>query len=305
MDSGRYIHNRLTNALQTLLLFAGMAGLLGLLGWMLFGADAFWWIASAATIGFLFSPVIDPQAILRFHRAQPLTTSHAPDLYHMLSTLSQRAGLTRVPTLFLVPSHALNAFTLGRPDNAAIALTQGLLRNLSARELAGVLAHELSHVTNNDMRVMMFADATSRLTRSLALVGQILLLIQIPLILVGQASLPLLAIALLIMAPTIAGLLQLALSRTREYRADMDAARITGDPLALAQALHKIDQRERGLLARIFMPYGRSVEPSLTRSHPHTRDRIQRLCELKPGACDQPSENRWYGSPSSWNLRLL
>jgi heat shock protein HtpX len=175
----------------------------------------------------------------------------------------------------------LNAFAVGAPNQAAIAVTDGLLRNLTLREVAGVLAHEISHVRSNDLWVMGLADLFSRATSLMSLMGQFLLLLNIPLLLFGQAAINWFVVLLLIFAPNLSALAQLALSRTREYDADLNAARLTGDPEGLARALQKIEHVQGGWLERIFMPGRRVPEPSLLRTHPQTDERISRLLALR------------------------
>ncbi len=155
-----------------------------------------------------------------------------------------------------------------------------MLRQLEPRELAGVLAHEVSHVRNNDPWVMGLADVTSRITGWFSMLGQILFLLNIPLVLMGAVSISWLAIALLIFAPTLSGLIQLALSRTREYDADIGAVELTGDPRGLASALAKLERTQGRWLEQILMPGRRVPDPSLLRTHPPTAERIERLLAL-------------------------
>ncbi len=148
----------------------------------------------------------------------------------------------------------LNAFAVGTRKHAAIAVTDGLVRQLDMRELVGVVAHEISHVRNNDLWVMGLADMFSRTTSILSLIGQFLLFLNLPLILLSQVTVNWFAIFLLIFAPNLSALAQLALARTREFDADLNAARLTGDPDGLASALVKIERAQGGWLERIFMP---------------------------------------------------
>jgi heat shock protein HtpX len=177
----------------------------------------------------------------------------------------------------------MNAFTTGTPRQAAIGLSDGLLRRMERRELAAILAHELMHIVNQDIRMMAFADLTSRVTGFFSLAGQILLLINLPLFMFTEASLPWGPILLLLLAPTISALVQLALSRNREYEADRGAAEISGDPLALASALSKMEGPHKRWLEQILLPGPRIPEPSLLRTHPPTEERIRRLQELAEG----------------------
>jgi heat shock protein HtpX len=171
---------------------------------------------------------------MRLYRARPVSAQEAPALWNAVQALTERAGLPRWPELYYLPSQVMNAFAVGTPVNSAIGLTDGLLRHLDLREIVGVLAHEISHVHNNDLRVMGLADLFSRGTSILSLLGQILLLLNLPLILFTQVTVNWWAIALLVFAPNLSALAQLALSRTREFDADLNAARLTGDPEGLA-----------------------------------------------------------------------
>jgi heat shock protein HtpX len=147
-----------------------------------------------------------------------------------LRELSARAGLPATPVPHYVPSAVVNAFATGSKQHASIALTDGLLRNLSSRELAGVLAHEVAHIANEDLRVMGLADSVSRLTSLLALMGQIAILLSLPALLVGAAEVNWPGLLLLAASPQLALLAQLGLSRVREFDADRLAAELTGDP---------------------------------------------------------------------------
>jgi heat shock protein HtpX len=233
---------------------------------------------------FAISPQVSPKLLLRLYRAQPLSYAQAPTLVSLVTELSQRANLSCVPTLYYIPSRVVNAFSLGTCNTAAIGITDGLVRGLSLRELSGVLAHEVSHIRNNDVWVMGLADLISRTTRILSWIGQIVLIIFLPFFILARADVPWLLVLLLILAPTITALLQLALSRTREYRADLEAARITGDPQGLASALKKLELLGGGLFERIFFPGSRNPDPSILRTHPPTEERIRRLLELQETA---------------------
>ena len=174
----------------------------------------------------------------------------------------------------------MNAFTLGTRKDAALVLTDGIIRQLSLRELTGVLAHEISHAAHNDIAIMGFADLLNRITAGFSLFGQFLVLINLPLVLFGGYSFNWLPILLLVASPTIATLLQLALSRTREFEADLGAARLTGDPLGLASALSRLEHSSGSWLTRVLFPGRKETQPSLIRTHPHTEERIDRLKEL-------------------------
>jgi heat shock protein HtpX len=276
MTSPLSTSHRLQNALQTLALLAAMAALAGYLGWTLFGQAGLW----AAALGPVFALLGNggsSEMILRLTRARPLAPEHAPGLYRLAGLLAERARLARMPRLYRVPAPALNAFAAGSRDNPAIALTDGLLASLEPRELAGVLAHELSHLRSNDVWVMTLAAVVGRMTSLMSLFGQILFFILIPVSLFTGQGIPLAAIVLLIFAPTISGLLQLALSRTREFDADIAAIELTGDPRGLAAALNKLERQRSGWMQRIFM----ARAPGWLQTHPSTAERIRRLMEIE------------------------
>ncbi len=269
------------NRLQSLLLLAAMAGFLLLLGLLLWGPDGAVILLFVGAVGVLFNPSFSPWMVMRLYGARPVHPGEIPRLFAILSQLSERAGLYRQPELYYLPSAMLNAFAVGSRKSAAIGITDGLLRQLDSRELTAVLAHEISHIRSNDLWVMGLADLFSRATSILSLMGQFLLLLNLPLILFSAVSISWFAIALLIFAPQLSVLTQLALSRAREYDADLNAARLTGDPESLARALGKIERIQGGWLERIILPGRRVPEPSLLRTHPHTEARIARLMTLK------------------------
>jgi heat shock protein HtpX len=265
-----------------LLLLGGMVALLSACGWILAGPQGIVWALIAGGLSLLFSPRVSPKLVLRLYRARPLHPTELPAVYQVLTRVCERAGLPQVPVLYYVPSRMLNAFAVGQSQEATIALTDGLLRHLTLRELAGVIAHEVSHVRNRDLWIMGLADAIGRITSVMSFLGMVLLVINLPFLLVGRAeSVPWLLIPLLVLAPTIGSLLQLALSRTREVDADLDAAGITGDPRGLASVLAKLQRFQGGLFETLFLPGRRLPDPSLLRTHPSTEERIRRLLSLE------------------------
>lgn len=298
MDTAQISRHKLTNIIQSLALVGGMVGLLGLLGWILAGLHGLIWTAILSAIFFALAPRLSPGMTLKMYGARAIAQHSAPDLYAMLLELTRRANLPALPRLFYLPSRTMNAFTMGRRDDSAIVLSDGLLRAMTARELLGVIAHEISHVANNDMWVMGLADVVSRVTSALSVAGQFMLLLSLPLVLMGAAPISLLGVALLIIAPTIASLLQLALSRTREFDADISAATLTGDPRGLASALHKLESYQGGWWQRVLLPGRKVPDPSLLRSHPATEERIKRLLSLDTSAPHLPKPPSVPSSPA-------
>jgi heat shock protein HtpX len=277
LKPGEVSSHRLANTLQSVVLFGGMLLFLALIGYLLSGLGGVVWALGLGLLSFAFSKQVAPLLVLRLYRARVLTAQTAPELYDLVDRLAERAELEAAPTLFYVPSAMLNAFALMYRGAPIIGVTDGLLRSLSGRELAGVLAHEIGHIRNQDLTVMGLADAISRLTHSFSVVGQIMLLVSLPLYWVSDAPVPWLTIVLLMAAPTFNSLLQLALSRTREFDADLEAVRLTGDPEGYVSALQKIEYQGAGFLERIFFPGRREPSPSLLRTHPETGERIARI----------------------------
>jgi heat shock protein HtpX len=174
----------------------------------------------------------------------------------------------------------MNAFSVGSASSSAIALSDGLIRYLSWREMSGVLAHEISHIRNNDLRLHALADLMTRITSLFSFLGQVLLVFYLPMVLFSKTEIPLVPILLLVFAPAVSMLLQFALSRTREFDADLGAASLTGDPMGLASALKKMDHFEQSIWNLVFLPGRRNSQPSLLRTHPHTHERLERLAAL-------------------------
>ncbi len=281
MNSHSYINRKWLNFLQTLLIIAAMSGILALLGWLVAGRTGIVWafITSAAVL-IISSGLSSWTMVLRMYNARLLTPEQVPVLYRDLSAISQRAGLHHNPALFYIPSASVNAFSMGHKKSPIIAVTDGLLRTLNLRELRAALAHEISHIRNNDIKIMNIADVVSRMTALLALAGQLLLIINLPLILMEDYHISWWIIGVLILAPTISTIMQMALARTREFDADMDAAMLTNDPIGLARALTKLEYSTPGWLTGILRPGKKADLPSVLRTHPRTKDRVDRLISL-------------------------
>jgi heat shock protein HtpX len=269
--------HRLYNTLQSLLLLGAMAALAGYLGWALFGTEGLVMAALVTVLVIGLSPRMSPQLVLRLSGAVPVERWQAPRLYRMLAALAERAGLTRMPRLYYVPTRVLNAFATGEREEAAIAVTDGLLRALDQREIAGVLAHEVAHVRSNDIWVMSLADIVGRVTVLLSLFGQALFIVLLPVAMASDLRLPIVPLAVMILAPVASSLLQLALSRTREYDADLAAVEMTHDPRGLASALDKLHRLQGGWMERMFM----ARTSRWLRTHPDIQSRIRRLLDLE------------------------
>lgn len=300
IDESRRRAHKARNYLHSAILIAGMALLTSACAWILWGPEGILWSLIAVGFAVVIGPQASPRMVMRLFRARPLLDGEADLLIRIVEELTRRAQLKSAPRLYLLPSTTLNAFAVGKTDNAAIAVSYGLLSRLSMREIAGVLAHEISHIRNNDLWTMNLADALSRLTQVMSYIGVFLFAINLPLAMSGQAQIPWLAVLLLYFAPTIGSLLQLALSRSREYDADLDGAHLSGDPVGLASALEKLE-RYQGRFWEDMLPMGRKVPvPSILRTHPPTEERVQRLLELHPERPALRLPGRRDTAPAPW-----
>ncbi|MCG3159382.1 MAG: Protease HtpX [Acidobacteria bacterium] len=221
--------------------------------------------------------------VLRMYNAQEVTETGAPELYGIVRQLAQRANIP-MPRVYIIPEDTPNAFATGRnPQHAAVAATAGLMRMLDRRELAGVIGHELSHVMNRDTLIMTVAAS---------LAGALGYLAQFAFFFGGRSDdddspNPIVAIAGMLIAVIAAPLIQMAISRSREYMADEAGANLTDDPLALASALRKIEGWSKQIpmhagnpeTAHLFIvnPFSGGGIASLFSTHPSTEDRVARL----------------------------
>lgn len=265
----------LRNALHTAVLIGGSAVLVAAIAWTVLGFTGLVWAAILGAFGLWTMGRVSPKMVLGLYKARALSPDELPDVHHVVRELARRADLPSVPQLYYVPSKILNAFAVGTPQDSAIAVTDGLVRAMTMRQLAGILAHETAHIKSGDLKVMALADVLTRITSSMSVLG----LIGIPALFGAGIAIPWLGILLLIFAPTLGGLLQLGLSRTREYDADLDGAALTGDPAGLASALETLERRQGRVWEGLF-PAGRVPSPSLLRTHPATEDRMRRLLAL-------------------------
>jgi len=292
LDDARRREHKARNALHSALLVGGLGLVTALSAWLMWDWPGV--LIALAWIGALyaFAPRLPPELIMRMYRARRIDPGQGGQLTYVLEVLARRAELPAVPALHVIPSMTLNAFATGAPSKAVIGVTEGLLRRLSLRELTGVLAHELSHVGNNDLAVMSLADVMTRFTQALSYLALFLAIFNLPAMLLGDSDIPFSALLLLYLAPTIGSLLQLGLSRTREYDADLEGAMLTGDPSGLAAALDKLERYQGRFWEDLMFPVpGRRIpQPSLLRSHPPTADRIARLLALEGREMPPPIE---------------
>lgn len=276
---------RFTNNLKTTVFLAAMFGLVLGLGVMLGGKQgliiAFVIGGAMNIITFFFSDKIALAAM----RAQEVDARSAPDLHEMVARLAQNAGLP-MPRVFICPQAAPNAFATGRsPRHAAVAVTQGALKLLSYEELEGVMAHELAHVKNRDTLISCIAATVA---------GAISFLGHWAFMFGGgnqrEGGNPLAIIAMMILAPIAAALIQMAISRSREFVADHDGALIAGSPLGLVGALRKLDAVSRRVPMEnempaqnhmfIVQPFSRESMASMFSTHPATEQRIAKLMAM-------------------------
>jgi heat shock protein HtpX len=273
------------NTFKTFVLLAGLGGLLVLLGQLLWGGTG---AIIGAAVGFAivgFSYWNSDKLAIRAARAQPVTEQEMPEYYAIVRELTQQAGMP-MPKLYVTPDQQPNAFATGRnPEHAAVAVTQGILRTLDWNELRGVLAHELSHVGNRDILIGSVAAA---IATGITLIANFL---QFSAFFGGRDdddANPIALLALAILAPIAAGLLQMAISRSREFEADRSGARLVGDGEPLARALQKLEVGAQQIpmdidpahaSAFIVNPLtGRKMSfANLWRTHPPTEDRVARL----------------------------
>jgi len=270
-------HHRLSNFFQSLILFASTFFLVVLIGYLLLGVERLKWVVIFSIVLLPVGIKFMPGTILKLYRAQPIIHDEIPGLQKMVLELTEHAKLGAVPQLYYVPSRTVNAFTVGNHDKSCIVLTDGLLRTLTRRELIAILAHEIIHIGNNDSLVMNIADMLSRMTSLLSTLGQLLLLINLPMFLLASAIVPWPLIVMMLFAPIINSLLQLALSKTREFDADVSTVYLTGDPDGLASALIKMEYYGAGLFEWLFLAGYGMPEPSLLRTHPTPEERMKRL----------------------------
>ena len=269
--------------LKTTLLLAAMTGLLLAVGAALGGR-------TGMTFGLIMAAVMNFSAlfwsdkiVLRMYHAQPVGPQEAPEMHQIVERLAMKAGIP-MPRLYVIPGPSLNAFATGRsPKHAAVAATEGLLRTMSREELEGVLAHELSHVLNRDTLVSTVA----------ATIAGAISWVAHPFMLLGggddDAPNPIAAIAMMILAPMAAMLIQMAVSRSREYGADETGAKLVGYPEGLASALRKlhvasarIPMHAEPATAHLFIvnPLSGRGFAGLFSTHPPLEDRIARLLSM-------------------------
>jgi len=272
--------------LRTAMLMAMMTALLVLLGEAMGGMKGMSAFFVIAVLMNVFTYWFSDKIVLKMYRAKEVTESEAPELYSVVRNLVQKAGMP-MPKVYIIPDGSPNAFATGRdPEHAAVAATEGILRLLSRAELEGVMAHELSHVRHRDILVSTIASVMA---------AAITMLARFAMFFGGRDDEdrnPVAMIAMMILAPLGAMLIQLAISRSREYMADEGGAKLCGNPMGLANALRKL---ERGVEAApmqanpatanmfIVNPFTARGVASLFSTHPPMEERIARLEDMAHG----------------------
>ena len=280
------------NWLKTTVLMAAIVALFGAVGAYIGGANGMIMALIFGGAMNFFAYWFSDKMVLRMYNAREVDEASAPQFYAMVRELSQRAGLP-MPRVYLIDEAQPNAFATGRnPENAAVAATTGILNLLSAREIRGVMAHELAHVQHRDILIS---------TISATMAGAISALANFAVFFGGRDSEgrpanPVAGLLLALLAPLAASLIQMAISRAREFEADRGGAEICGDPNSLADALTKIEHYARGIpmpvaeehpataQMMIMNPLSGSGIAGLFRTHPATEERVSRLRAMAYGA---------------------
>lgn len=274
------------NWVKTAMLMAAIMALFGVVGGMIGGESGMLLALVFGGAMNVFSYWFSDKMVLKMYNAREVDETSAPQLYGMVRELAQRAGLP-MPRVYLINEDQPNAFATGRnPEHAAVAATTGILQLLSARELRGVMAHELAHVAHRDILIS---------TVSATMAGAISALANFAMFFGGRSedgrpSNPLASIAVALLAPLAASLIQMAISRAREYEADRGGAEVSGDPHALADALGRIQMYAEGRIPMapaeahpetaqmmILNPLSGGGISRLFSTHPPTEERIARL----------------------------
>lgn len=277
------------NILKTAVLMAAITALFMAIGGLIGGRGGMM-LALLVAIGMnFFSYWFSDKLVLKMYNAQEVDETSAPQFYRMVRELAQRAQLP-MPRVYLIDEAAPNAFATGRnPQNAAVAATTGILRVLSERELRGVMAHELAHVRHRDILIS---------TISATMAGAISMLANFAMFFGGRDSEgrshnPIVGLLVMLLAPLAASVIQMAISRAREFEADRGGAEISGDPEALASALQKIHRHAQGLpmaaaerhpetaQMMISNPLSGGGLRGLFSTHPSTEERVARLLAMR------------------------
>jgi heat shock protein HtpX len=282
------------NSVKTVGLMVFMTLLLMLVGRALGGNGGMIVAFGLATVMNVGSYWFSDKIVLRMYNAQPVTESQAPEVYSIVQGLVRKAGMP-MPNVYIIPEETPNAFATGRnPEHAVVAVTQGIMRILSREELTGVIAHELAHIKNRDMLTGTIVATIAGAISMLAQMAQWAMLF-------GGGSRrdddeggsPIVTIVMMIVAPIAAMIVQMAISRTREYEADKGGAQLAGHPQGLANALLKLEKGSqlvpmedaKPATAHMFIvnPLTGGGLMNLFSTHPPIAERVKRLNELARG----------------------
>ncbi|ARU30322.1 protease HtpX [Sulfuriferula sp. AH1] len=280
----------LENWFKTTILMAGIVVLFATVGMLLGGKNGMMIALLFAGAMNVYAYWFSDKMVLKMYNAQEVDANSAPEFYAMIAELAQRAGLP-MPKVYIIDEAQPNAFATGRnPEHAAVAATTGIIRMLSPRELRGVMAHELAHVKHRDILIS---------TMSATVAGAISAIAQFGMLFGGGNSdsernvHPVVAILIMIVAPLAAMVIQMAISRSREFGADAGGAAISGDPVALADALRKIETYAHGIPMQtaemhpetaqmmIINPLTADGVKNLFRTHPTTEERVAKLLAMR------------------------
>lgn len=305
MNKDLVLHNRTKNFFHTVGLMAIMATVTGLAAYMVMGPGGLWIALSSSGVSLLLSGNIGMEQMLRKRRAQRLSPDAHQRLYKLAATIAERAGLSRVPMLYYEKSGVMNAYACGTKAKPVIVFTDTLLRTLNLREIAGILGHETAHIKNNDLRVMAITHHVQGMVGFISLFGQVILILALPMLFLGVVSFSLAPLLFIIFSPTLVMMLQMALSRTREFEADVVGSELTGDPAGLAQALYKLEKYHRYYWRHFFIMPWNYKAPAWLQTHPPTAQRINRIMALtgndtsrmNPIRYSQPHEQRSLQNP--------
>jgi heat shock protein HtpX len=281
------------NTLKTVVLLTFMTVLLVFVGGAVGGRGGMIIAFGMALVMNFVSYWFSDKIVLSMYSAKPVTEADAPELYGSVRRLSSKAGLP-MPKVYVIPEPALNAFATGRnPEHGVVAVTEGILRTLSREELEGVLAHELAHIKHRDI---LTGTVVATIAGAISMIAQ---MAHWALLFGGgrrdddEGGNPIVALVMMIVAPIAAMLVQMAISRTREYEADKGGAAIAGNPYGLVNALQKLEQGAqivpmqdaKPATAHMFIvnPLSGGSIMKLFSTHPPIADRVKRLRELARG----------------------
>lgn len=276
----------ITNQIKTFALLVLLSGLIFLIGGLLGGKTGLIFALIMALGMNFFSYFYSHKIVLAMYRAKDLPKKNAPEIHAMVEKISKKAGIPK-PQIYLIPSENPNAFATGRnPQHAVIAFTSGIAKILSKKELEGVLAHEIGHVKNRDILISTIAATLATVIMYIASMARFAAIFGGSRDSEGNSNI-IQILALSIIAPLAAMLIQFAISRSREFIADETSAKLTGEPKHLASALQKLEDNSRKLPMRIgnqstaslfiVNPFSGIKMAKLFSTHPSTQERINRL----------------------------